>query len=128
LKNVRKRRKEGMRRRHIRVMAKMRLSDLIRSEDARTGRKNVTTVAGMVGASALGSLIFWVANAYADSFSFGVCCPPGQTPSVSCRDYYATLFCNGVEQKPRVDCPYGWSIICGPRFSQSCYAFTCYNN
>jgi hypothetical protein len=62
LKNVRKRRKEGMRRRHIRVMAKMRLSELIRSEDARTGRKNVTTVADMVGASALGALILGVAQ------------------------------------------------------------------
>jgi hypothetical protein len=116
-----------MKRRHIRVMAKMRLSELIRSEDARTGRKNVATVAGMVGASALGSLILWVANAYADSFSFGVCCPPGQTPSVSCYDYTAKLFCNDRWWQD-VSCPYGWSIICGPRFSQSCYAFTCYNN
>jgi len=115
-----------MKGRHIRLMAKMRLSDLIRSEDARTGRKNVVTVAGMVGASALGSLIFGIANAYADSFSFGVCCAPGETPSVLCHDNYATLFCN--KRYEVVYCPSAWSIICGPRFNQSCYAFTCYNN
>ena len=127
MKKIGKRRKEGMKGRHIRVIGRMRLSELIRSEDARTGRKNVATVAGMVGASALGSLIFWVANAYADSFSFGVCCAPGKTPSVSCHDYFAELFCNNAKQQD-VFCPFGWSIICGPRFDQSCYAFTCYNN
>jgi hypothetical protein len=121
-----------MRRRHIRVMAKMRLSDLIRSEDARTGRKNVATVAGMVGASALGSLILWVANAYADSFSFGVCCPPGQTPNVVCQKdgviSQALLQCLPTYgDYTMVSCPSNYTIICGPQFYQSCYAFTCHN-
>jgi hypothetical protein len=65
-----------MRRRHIRLMAKMRLSELIRSEDARTGRKNVTTVAGMVGASALGALILGMAQrAFAGTYVTSHCCP-----------------------------------------------------
>jgi len=104
LKNVRKRRKEGMRRRHIRVMAKMRLSDLIRSEDARTGRKNVATVAGMVGASALGFLLLAV-SVHA-TYGPGPCgsewcrsdqqCCTSDDPFAGTTSYYCAFTCPTV--------------------------------
>gem|GEM_PF-2244340 len=127
-----------MRRRHIRVMAKMRLSDLIRSEDARTGRKNVATVAGMVGASALGALILGMAQrAFAGTYVTSHCCPEKTTLP---RDPYTTLTLIGhsadcisaVWSSARHSCTYyipGSTYIMSTHlYCYGCTGATLYNN
>jgi hypothetical protein len=105
-----KEKEEGMRRRHIRLMAKMRLSELIRSEDARTGRKNVTTVAGMVGASALGALILGMAQrAFAGYLTTTHCCPETVTldgTTLTFKNHSVICPQNGIDKRPQHVCTY----------------------
>jgi hypothetical protein len=122
-----------MRRRHIRVMAKMRLSELIRSEDARTGRKNVTTVAGMVGASALGALILGVAQrAFAGYLTTTHCCPETLTLSdgttLTFKNHSVICPQNGIDRRPQHFCTYATNYILRTYWPCSCESATAYNN